>query len=95
MKARYFKDRLKEDLKDPEFKKLFEEEYCRLQIGVKIAELREKIGLTQKQLAKKAHTSQQAISRLESGSYTGYTNGVLEKIALAMGWTLDIHFKKV
>lgn len=95
MKARYFNDRLKEDLKDPEFKKLFEQEYQKLLVGVKIAELREKTGLTQKQLAKRAHTSQQAISRLESGAYTGYTLGVLEKIALSMGRTIDIHFREV
>lgn len=93
--VRTFEDRLKEDLKDSEFNRLFQEEYQKLLIGTKIIELREKVGLTQRQLAKRAHTSQQAISRLEDGTYTGYTLGILEKIALAMGRTLDIRFRRI
>jgi DNA-binding XRE family transcriptional regulator len=92
---RTFNDRLKEDLKNPKFNKLFQEEFQKLSIGLKLAEVREKVGLTQKELARRAHTSQQAVSRLESGSYTGYTISILEKIALTMGCTLDIRFKKV
>lgn len=95
MKAKYFDDYLKEEMKDKEFRELFQQEYQKLMIGFKIAKLREKAGLSQRQLARKIHTSQQAISRLESGTYTGYTLSVLEKIALAMGRTLDIRFRKV
>lgn len=94
-KMRTFDERLKEDLKDSRFKELFQEEYNKLQVGLKLAELREQAGLTQKALANRIHTSQQAVSRLESGSYTGYTLSILEKIALAMGRTLDIKFRRI
>lgn len=94
-KVRTFDERLKEDLKDSRFKKLFQEEYNKLQVGLKLTELREQAGLTQKALANRIHTSQQAVSRLESGSYTGYTLSILEKIALALGRTLDIKFRRI
>lgn len=94
-KVRTFDERLKEDLKDSRFKELFQEEYNKLQVGLKLTELREQAGLTQKALANRIHTSQQAVSRLESGSYTGYTLSILEKIALALGRTLDIKFRRI
>ena len=43
-----FDDFIKEELKDSEFKKHFEEEGKNLAIGYKIAQLREKLGITQK-----------------------------------------------
>lgn len=95
MKARYFDDYLKEEMKDKKFQELFQQEYHKLKLGYKIAELREKAGLSQRQLAKRIHTSQQVISRLESGTYTGYSISILEKIALALGRTLDIKFRRV
>ena len=43
-----FQDVLKEELKDSEFKKFYEEEGQRLALEYKIAKLRQKQGLTQK-----------------------------------------------
>ena len=51
-----------EDIKDPEFKTHYQEERQALKLAMKIAELREKKGLSQQQLAKLMGTSQQAIS---------------------------------
>ena len=82
-----------EELKDREFKRYYEDEGRRLSIGYKIAKLRHKLGLTQKELAKKIHTSQATIARLERGDYIGYSLRTLEKIALATGTHLDIRFK--
>jgi len=59
---------------------------------MKIAELREKKGLSQQQLAKLMGTSQQAISRIESGEYEGFTLKTLEKIAEATGMRVKIEF---
>lgn len=56
------------------------------------AELREKKGLSQQQLAKLMGTSQQAISRIESGEYEGFTLKTLEKIAEATGMRVKIEF---
>lgn len=84
---------LAKKLKNKEFKKYYEEELKNLHLGLKIARLREKRGLTQKELAEKVHTSQSAISRVEKGDYFGYSLRTLEKIALATGSKLEVTLK--
>jgi len=80
-------------LKDEEFKTHYEEELKKLHLGLKIAKLREKIGLTQKELAKRSRTSQSAIARVENGNYLGYSLRTLEKIAVAAGHKLEVIIK--
>jgi len=91
-KVRTFQSRLREDIKDPEFKAHYEEEKQALMLAIKILELREKKGLSQQQLAKLMGTSQQAISRIESGEYEGFTLKTLEKIAESTGMRVKIEF---
>ena len=91
-KVRTFRSRLREDLKDPEFKAHYQEERQALKLAMKIARLREKKGLSQQQLAKLMGTSQQAVSRIESGEYDGFTLKTLEKIAEATGMKVKIEF---
>jgi transcriptional regulator with XRE-family HTH domain len=83
---------LREDIKDPEFRAHYEEEKQALMLAIKISELREKKGLSQQQLAKLMGTSQQAISRIESGEYEGFTLKTLEKIAESTGMRVKIEF---
>lgn len=89
---------LKKDLEarltDKDFKKGYERELRKLRLGSQIAGVRKKLGLTQKELAHRLRTSQGAITRIESGEYTGYSLHTLEKIAIATGARLDIrlHF---
>jgi len=91
-KVRTFQSRLREDLKDSEFRTHYEEERRVLQLAMKIAKLRERKGLTQAAFAKLMGTSQQAVSRIESGEYEGFTLKTLEKIAEATGTRLKIDF---
>jgi DNA-binding XRE family transcriptional regulator len=91
-KVRTFRSRLREDLKDPEFKAHYQEERQALMLAMKIAKLREKKGLSQQQMAKLMGTSQQAVSRIESGEYEGFTLKTLEKIAEATGTRVKIEF---
>jgi len=91
-KVRTFQSRLREDIKDPEFKAHYQEERQALKLAMKIAELREKKGLSQQQLARLMGTSQQAISRIESGEYEGFPLKTLEKIAEATGMRVKIDF---
>ena len=91
-KVRTFRSRLREDLKDPVFKAHYQEERQALMLAMKIAKLREKKGLSQQQMAKLMGTSQQAISRIESGEYEGFTLKTLEKIAEATGTKVKIEF---
>jgi len=88
-----FQNVLKEELKDKEFKKFYAEEGLRLALGYKIAKIRQKRGLTQKELAKKIHTSQATVARLEGGDYQGYSLRTLEKVALATGTHLEVQFR--
>lgn len=90
--VRTFKSRLREELKDPEFKRHYEDERQALKLAIKIAALREQKGLSQQELAKRMGTSQQAISRIESGEYEGFTLKTLEKIAEATGMKVKIDF---
>ncbi|MBW6487023.1 MAG: helix-turn-helix transcriptional regulator [Syntrophobacterales bacterium] len=91
-KVRTFQSRLREDMEDPEFKKHYQEERQALKLAMKIAELRDLKGLSQQELAKLMGTSQQAISRIESGEYEGFTLKTLEKIAEATGMRVKIEF---
>ncbi len=90
--VRTFKSRLREELKDPEFKRHYDDERQALKLAIKIAALREQKGLSQQELAKRMGTSQQAISRIESGEYEGFTLKTLEKIAEATGMKVKIDF---
>ncbi len=91
-KVRTFRERLREDLKDPEFRRDFEEERRALALALKISRLREQRGLSQTELARLMGTSQQAISRIESGEYEGFSLKTLEKIAEATQTQLKIAF---
>ncbi len=92
-KMQYFSKDLKRDLKNPKYRKQYEDQLKRLRLGIKIAKLRQKLGVTQSQLARKAHTSQQAISRIEAATYSHYSLFTLQKLASAMGKDLIIDFK--
>ncbi len=62
-----FKTHLREKLKDAGFKEMFDEEAELLRIGLEIAEARKKMGISQTELAKRAHVTQQQVSKIENG----------------------------
>ena len=82
--VRRFRDRLKEDMKNPEFRKAFEEEETFVSLAIQIAKLREKKRLTQGQLAKRVPTTQQTVSRLENTDNKSCSIGTLIKVAGAL-----------
>ena len=90
--ARSFKERLAKDLKNPEFKKAFDEEEVYASIAIQIAKMRERQNLTQSDLAKKLHTTQQTVSRLEDVNDDGYSVKTLVKIAEAFHRKLRVEF---
>jgi len=59
---------LKEQLKDPVFKKGYLYEKKMAEIAVKIQEARLKQGLSQQELARRARVTQQQLSSIENGS---------------------------
>src|SRR5262249_39189058 len=89
-----FKVWLGQKLAEAEFKKAYEEEKAALQIAYKITLLRKKQKLTQEELAERMGTSQQAVSRLESGHHENVTLNTLEKVAAATHTNLIIDFER-
>lgn len=72
---------LEEQLRDPDFAERFERAGEAWDVALQIAALREKAGLSQKELARKLKTSQQQISRLESPGYEGHSLSMLRRVA--------------
>jgi len=93
MKRRLFQDRLKEDLKDPEFKRAFEAEDIPARLALRIGTLREEAGLSQADLAKRLGAKQQLIARIESLNHTNLTLTTLQKIATALHRRLVVDFR--
>jgi transcriptional regulator with XRE-family HTH domain len=85
-----FDDYLDEQLKDPVFARRFKRAGEAWDVALQIAALREKAGLSQKDLARKLHTSQQQISRLESPSYEGHSLSMLRRVAEVLGVTVRV-----
>lgn len=93
MKAITLDDVIKKNLKDPEFRKLYEKEQLINAIAQMVLQMRKNAGLTQLQLAKKAHTTQPVIARLESGKDSRTPSlDLLMKIAAATGFKINIGF---
>lgn len=89
IKLRSFDAYLKEQLKDPKFKKGYEEEGKKIELGYQIFLARTKAGLTQGDLADRIGTRQSNISRMEFGNYN-FTIGMLKKIAGALNLEIKI-----
>ncbi len=83
---------LEEQLKDPDFAGRFERAGEAWDVARQIAALREKAGLSQRDLARKLHTSQQSISRLESPSYESHSLTMLRRVAEVLGATVRVTF---
>src|SRR5881396_406337 len=81
---------LDEQLKDPAFAERFEKAGEAWDVALQIAALREKAGLSQRDLARKLKTSQQNISRLESPAYEGHSLTMLRRVAEALGVTVRV-----
>jgi len=92
MKKTNFDLYLEEQLKDPVFAERFERAGEAWDVALQLAALREKAGLSQRDLARKLRTSQQNISRLESPSYEGHSLSMLRRVADVLGATIHVTF---
>ena len=90
-KAVDFQIYLRKQLKDPEFKKHYDEYGKQLEIAYQILELRKKKNISQAQLAKRIGTKQSNIARMEAGQQN-FSVDILGKIAEALGCNVKIMF---
>lgn len=87
-----FENHLKESLKDPEFRKAWEESEAEYQISRALIQKRLTQKMSQQDLAEKAFTTQAVISRVESMNSNPSLN-LLKRLASALGVKLKIAFE--
>ena len=86
-----FRETLNEQLKDPNFKKEYDELEPEFAIINAIIDARKEMGLTQKQLSELTGITQADISKLENGNANPCLK-TLQRLAAAMGKTVKISF---
>lgn len=86
------KEWLDVELKDPEFKRHYDQASIKWHVAMEIVEARQKANLTQGELADHIGDRQQNVSRIESGEQN-VTVGTLEKIAKAVGGRLIVRIE--
>lgn len=79
-------------LKNPEFKKLYEESQPEFEITKAIIRARIDNKITQKELAKRMNTTQSVISRVEQAK-TSPSISFLKRLAAALNTSLSVQFK--
>ncbi|MDN7038049.1 helix-turn-helix domain-containing protein [Lactiplantibacillus plantarum] len=79
---------------NPDFAKLVEQENINLEVAVKVRDLRENMGMSQREFASLIGKPQSTIARIENGSMNASTR-VLSEIAQATNQRLTIQFMPV
>jgi DNA-binding XRE family transcriptional regulator len=86
-----FEKHLKEQMKDPEFAKLWEESELEFQLRMAIIDARNSLDMTQGELAKAAGMKREIVTRLESGNGNP-TLKTVQRIAKAAGKKVELRF---
>jgi len=87
-----FETHKKQLMKNPKFRKAYEESRLEYEIARAVIRARIEKGLTQKQLAEKLNTKQSVISRVESANTTPSLS-FLKRLAQALNTSLQVQFK--
>ena len=93
MKKTNFDRYLEEQLRDAAFAARFKRAGEAWDVALQISSLRQKAGLSQKDLAKLLKTSQQQVSRLESPGYEGHSLSTLRRVAEALHAKVRVVFE--
>ncbi|MGH7848102.1 MAG: helix-turn-helix transcriptional regulator [Candidatus Binatia bacterium] len=93
MKKTNFDRYLEKQMQDPAFVARFKDAGEAWEVALQIAALRERAGLSQKDLAKLLKTSQQQVSRLESPGYEGHSLSMLRRVADALHARVRVVFE--
>ncbi len=91
MMGKNFRETLNEELKDPTFKREYDELEPEFAIINAIIDARKEMGLTQKQLSELTGITQADISKLENGNANPSLK-TLQRLAAAMGKSVKISF---
>jgi ribosome-binding protein aMBF1 (putative translation factor) len=91
MKNLNFKQYLKQQLKDPKFKREWEKSEPAYQATRELIKARIEKQFSQRQLAKAARTTQTVVSRIENMTVSPSV-GLLSRLATSLGKKLEIRF---
>ena len=83
-----FRNHLNEKLTNEQFRHLYEEERQLAELSLKIAGIREQMGLSQKEVAKRANITQQQLSRVENG--VNCNMSTFMKVCHALNLTINL-----
>jgi DNA-binding XRE family transcriptional regulator len=92
--ANSFERYYKKQMQDPEVRRLVEAELASLEVGVKIAQLREKAHMNQTELAARSGMNASKISQIETAP-RNLTLNTLARVACALQATMKIEFVPV
>ena len=93
MRGRTLKHHIKEKMKNPEFKRAWQDLDAEFSILEGVIRVRKEAGLTQEELAKRIGTKQPALSRLEKGGFEKANIETLRRIANALDYKLIVKFE--
>lgn len=82
---------LREEMKDSEFRRLYEAADIELRVALEITKAREAKNMSQRDLAAALKTKQQTVSRIERGAQN-VTIETLDRIARVLGRDLQVRF---
>ena len=86
-----YEEYLKEQLRNPKFKKEYEKYSLRIKLAYEIFQLRKKKKMSQLELAKKIGTTQSVVARMEAGGQN-FSIDTLSNIADALNCKMKIGF---
>jgi transcriptional regulator with XRE-family HTH domain len=85
-----YRETLKEEFRDKEYREAYADDFLNTKIATQIRAIRERRGLTQKELGEKIGTKQEGVSRLENVNHASWNIATLKKIAFALDGRLNV-----
>ena len=84
-------------LADPEFRRVYQEEAAKKELWLQLVEARQAAGLTQAQLAERLGVSQSQVAKIERRGYEAYTLTTLRRYVRALGadFALEVTIRHV
>jgi transcriptional regulator with XRE-family HTH domain len=74
----------------PKMEALLKEERRKVRLAAALREMRESVGISQSELARRIGTTPSAICRLEDPDYEGHSLKTLQRVAAALGLGLEL-----
>ena len=91
-KEKLSRDLLREIRKDPEFRKVSNQQQLAKDVGAEVARIRKKKRMSEQELAEKIGRTSKVIKRMEKGEFKQYTLRMLLEIAEATNTSLHFEF---